>query len=388
MSRRPLRIWLEYLGFRTVACLLQMLSARQTARLASGLAWILVDVLPRKWTRYDVAYKNIACALGERTGADDDDSAQRDTVYSGTVKRQALPTSNLTPQISDLRSHPPSTLNSQLSTLHSQLSPLTPGQIHETIRGMWIHLFRLVGEVVQLPRMMTLANCREVVVFRNRKVVLEAFCTGRPVIVLGGHFGNWEVSMATFGLFGMPMGIVGRSLDNPLLDAWFAKTRQATGHRLIDKRGAAPQMAAMMGAGGNLGLLCDQDAGRKGMFVDFFGRPASTFKSIALMALEYKAIIIVGYGLRLPDDFVNSRWARFEIGCEEVIDPLTIEADDEIREITQRFTSALERAVRRAPEQYFWVHRRWKSEPRQKAKRRSRNREGEAPAEPKPSKAA
>ncbi len=379
MSWKPLRIWLEYLGFRTVACLLQMLSARQTARLAAGLAWILVDVLPRKWTRYDVAYENIARALGERKDADGQDSAQRHRAGSGTAKRQALQAEHFKSEISNLKSDI-SNLNSEISDLKSRsphsppsvpdshLAPLTPAQIHETIRGMWIHLFRLIGEVVQLPRMMTLANCREVVLFRNRKVVLEAFCTGRPVIVLGGHFGNWEVSTATFGLFGMPMGIVGRSLDNPLLDAWFAKARQATGHRLIDKRGAAPQMVAMMEAGGNLGLLCDQDAGRKGMFVDFFGRPASTFKSIALMALQYKAIIIVGYGLRLPDDFINSRWARFEIGCEEVIDPLLVEADDEIREITQRFTSALERAVRRAPEQYFWVHRRWKSEPRQKTK--------------------
>lgn len=238
------------------------------------------------------------------------------------------------------------------------------------IRRMWVHLIRLVAEVVQLPRQMTLASCREVIVFRNRKVVVQAFCTGRPVIVLGGHFGNWEVSTATFGLFGLPMGIVGRNLDNRLLDAWFAKARQATGHRLIDKRGAAPHMVAMMEAGGNLGLLCDQDAGRKGLFVDFFGRPASTFKSIALMALQYHAIIVVGYGIRLPDDFINSRWARFEIGCEEIIDPLTVDAADPIREITQRFTAALERAVRRAPEQYFWVHRRWKSEPQNVARRK------------------
>ncbi|MGE0377762.1 MAG: lysophospholipid acyltransferase family protein [Planctomycetaceae bacterium] len=362
MSWKLLRTWLEYLGFRGGACILQMLSARQTAGLARGVAWVVVDVLPRKWTRYDVAYENIARAFGVRDGTDQAGSGVADA-----AKRQAAEPGS---QISDLRSQISN--NSQLSTLNTQPStrhsPLTPGQIHEMIRGMWVHLVRLVAEVVQLPRQMTLANCREIVVFRNRQIVVQAFCTGRPVIVLGGHFGNWEVSTATFGLFGMPMGIVGRTLDNRLLDAWFAKARQATGHRLIDKRGAAPEMVAMMEAGGNLGLLCDQDAGRKGLFVDFFGRPASTFKSIALMALQYNAIIVVGYGIRLQDDFINSRWARFEIGCEDVIDPLTVDAADPIREITQRFTSALERAVRRAPEQYFWVHRRWKSEPRATAK--------------------
>lgn len=349
MSLRTLRFWLEYLGFRTGVCLLQMLTARQTARVAAALAWVIVDVLPRKWTRYDVACQNIARAFGAR---DDGDSGS---------------------------------CPDRLAAENHHASGLTPEQIHEMIRGMWVHLFRLVAEIAQLPRVMTLTNCREVVVFRNRNVVLEAFCTGRPVLVLGGHFGNWEVSTATFGLFGMPMGIVGRGLDNPLLDAWFSRARQATGHRLIDKRGAAPEMVAMMEAGGNLGLLCDQDAGKRGLFVDFFGRPASTFKSIALMALQYNAIIVVGYGLRLPDDFVNSRWARFEIGCEDVIDPLTIDAKDPIREITQRFTSALERAVRRAPEQYFWIHRRWKSEPRQRVRKPP---QGESPVEPEQQKAA
>jgi len=327
MSVKPLRIWLEYVGFRCVTCLLQMLSARQTARMAQTLAWLFVDVLPKRLTRYEVAYENISRAFGVR---------------EDTAKRQA------------------SDLNSQL----------TPTEIHEMIRGMWVHLFRLVAEIVQLPRVMTLTNCRDIAVFRNRHLVVSAFCSGRPVIVLGGHFGNWEVSTSTFGLFGMPMGIVGRAIDNPLIDRWFVKSREATGHRLIDKNGAAPEMVALMEAGGFLGLMCDQDAGGKGMFVDFFGQPASTFKSIALMALQYKALIIVGYGMRLQDDFVNSRWSQFELGCEDVIDPLTLEADDEIREITQRFTSALERIVRRAPEQYFWVHRRWKSEPRSVTRKR------------------
>ncbi len=330
MSARSLRNWLEYVGFRGVVCLLQMLSARQTARIAEALGWLFVDVLPKKLTRYDVASENITQAFNSNLKSND-------------------------------------SFNPQPSTLTTQLSP---AEIHETIRGMWKHLFRLVAEAVQLPRVMTLTNCRDIVVFRNRKMVLQAFCSGRPVIILGGHFGNWEVSTATFGLFGMPMGIVGRAIDNPLINDWFVRSREATGHRLIDKSGAASEMVALMEASGYLGLLCDQDAGGKGMFVNFFGRPASTFKSIALMALQYNAILVVGYGLRLPDDFINARWSQFEIGCEDVIDPATIEADDPIREITQRFTSALERAVRRAPEQYFWVHRRWKSEPRSVTRKR------------------
>lgn len=115
---------------------------------------------------------------------------------------------------------------------------------------------------------------------------------------------------------------------------------------------------------GNLALLCDQDAGKRGLFVPFFGQPASTFKSIALLALQYEAVIVVGYAVRLPDDFKNNRWVRFEQGCEAVIDARDFQGPDAIRELTAAYTEALENAIRRAPEQYFWVHRRWKSQSR------------------------
>ena len=95
--------------------------------------------------------------------------------------------------------------------------------------------------------------------------------------------------------------------------------------------------------------------------------------------LEYqyaRALIVVGYGIRLPDDFVNARWVRYEIGCEEVIDPLEFEYNrDTVVAITQRYTAALERAIRRAPEQYFWIHRRWKTEPGETARSRKQAKE-------------
>ena len=129
-------------------------------------------------------------------------------------------------------------------------------------------------------------------------------------------------------------------------------------------------MLDLLKAGGSLALLCDQDAGVRGVFCDFFGRPASTFKSLALLALEHDALIVCGYGRRLPDDFSESRWTRFEIGCEDVIDPRELTSSDPVGEITRRYTAALEKSVRRAPEQYFWVHRRWKTAVGAKRKRR------------------
>ncbi|RLS51675.1 MAG: lipid A biosynthesis acyltransferase [Planctomycetota bacterium] len=313
MNIRDLRYRLEYLIFRLFACVIEVLSVRQSRAISQGVAWMVLHLLPRKMTRYRVAAENIRTALGRE---------------------------------------------------------LPDAEVDRLIYGMWVHLVRLLIETIQLPRKLSLRNFRESVVFRDRAVAVQALCSGRPVFFLGGHFGSWELAASTFGMFGCPMGVVARKLDNPYLNKWFQASREQTGNKLYMKQGGFDGMIELAQAGGNLALLVDQDAGRRGVFVDFFGQPASTFKSIALMALEYKAILVVGYGIRLEDVPLDAPWARFEIGCEEVIDTQTIVARDEVREITQRFTTALERAIRRAPEQYFWVHRRWKTDPvtRQKSK--------------------
>lgn len=315
MNRTRLQHRLGYLVFRVVVCLLQFLSVRQTRKLAGAFAWLAVDVLPRKWTRYHVAAENIRRAFGAEA---------------------------------------------------------TDARVAELIRGMWVHLVRLIVEVAQTPRKFLLTNCREFLVFRDRNLVVQALLTGRPVMILGGHFGNWEMSLGSFGVFGFPMGLIARELENPYLHDWFARTREAFGHKLYLKKGNFEGITDLMGAGGSLMLLGDQDAGKRGLFVDFFGAPASTHKSIALMALEYNAILAVGYGIRLSDDDLNGRWPRYEIGLEDLIDVQALRTNDPVREITERYTHGLERAIRRAPEQYFWVHRRWKTEPTERQKQSAR----------------
>ena len=306
----------EYVAFRVVVCLVDMVPVRASIRLAETLAYI-VHRLPRKLTRYDVARENIRQAFG--------------TKY-------------------------------------------TDAQIDDIIRRMWVHLFRVIAEIVQVRRKLRLYNCADVVEFNGRDENVRRLCSGRPVIIVSGHFGNWEVAVGTFGLFGFRMGVVARDLDNPYLHRWFARFRQQTGHRLISKKGGGADMLATLERRGHLALMGDQDAGSTGLFVDFFGKPASTFKSIALVALEYRAYLAVGYAIRLPDDFERNRWVRYEIGHADLIDAEQYTGPDAVREITQRFTKGLEKAIALAPEQYFWVHRRWKSVPRQRAKRVNRKR--------------
>lgn len=245
----------------------------------------------------------------------------------------------------------------------------TPQQIETVIEQMWTHLFRMVVEMVQLPHRMRLETSREVVVFHERAQVVDALTTGRPVIVLSGHFGNWEMAMSTFGMYGFPMGVVARKLDNPLIHEWFRITREQTGHHLILKKGGFEDLTDALAARGSVGMLGDQDAGSRGLFVDFFGTPASTFKSIALLSLEYDALISVGYARRLEDNWLEARWSRYEVGCETVIDPQACQTSNPVKEITEAYTTALEQIVRKNPEQYFWLHRRWKSVPRQRKSR-------------------
>ena len=120
-------------------------------------------------------------------------------------------------------------------------------------------------------------------------------------------------------------------------------------------------MLAVLRSGGVLSFLADQDAGERGMFVDFFGRPASTHKAIALLAIEHKAPVMVGSARRVGPGF------KYEVRCEELILPEEwIGSSDDARLLTQRYTSALERIIRRDPDQYLWLHRRWKHQPKAK----------------------
>lgn len=304
-----LRHRVEFFAFQSIVCLIDCLSPRTAAWFARLFATIIHYGLPRKWTRFKVAKDNVIRAFGDR---------------------------------------------------------YTSEEVDRIVYEMWVHLFRTVVEFVHSARKLHLHTYRQTVQFADFTRTNEAICSGRRVLMLGGHFGNWEVGTSLFGMWGFPMGIVAREMDNPYLHDWFRRQRELTGHRMLLKSGDYDEMIHLLEKGGNLGLLCDQDAGPRGVFVDFFGTPASTFKSIALLALEYDALIMVGYSIRLPDQADDRFGARFEVGCEAVIDPRQITSSDPVGEITQQYTFALERAIRRAPEQYFWVHRRWKSERRQK----------------------
>jgi KDO2-lipid IV(A) lauroyltransferase len=174
-----------------------------------------------------------------------------------------------------------------------------------------------------------------------------------------GHLGNFELGGYALGILGFPTYTVARNLDNPYLDRFLATFRSATGQHLIPKNGGYEQILNVLQTSGTLAFLADQYAGEKGCWVDFFGRPASAHKAIALLALENDAPVAV----------CNARRAspmHFEMILLGIIDPRDNPPEmANVRAATQWYTSKLEQAIRETPDQYWWLHKRWK-DPRKK----------------------
>ena len=241
-----------------------------------------------------------------------------------------------------------------------------PAAVDQLVRATYRHLLLVVVEMVLLPRKMHVTSWRRyVTMYPGTKLIAPVFST-RPALMVTAHFGNWEVSGRQIGLFGMKTYAIARVLDNPHLERFLKRFRQGTGQTMIAKKDDFGRLTDVLGAGGKVGILADQDAGPRGVFVDFFGRPASTHKAVALMALEYDAPLVVFGVPRVAEPMF------YAIVCEDVIDPREyVGRADAVRAITERYTAALERIIRRHPEQYFWLHRRWKHQPAQKAIRKA-----------------
>lgn len=241
------------------------------------------------------------------------------------------------------------------------------------IRGVYKHFCMMVMEMLHIPRKLHPTTWRRRITLVGHEPVVDRLLSGGPMIMLTGHFGNWEMAGYLFGVFGFPPSSVYRPLDNPYLDRFVRSFRERTGQKLIPKKGGYDEMLHVLRSGQVLSFIADQDAGEKGMFVDFFGRPASTHKAIALLAIEHNAPIVVGYARRIGPGF------RYEVGCEAMIDPSELTGSgDDVRLLTQRYTTAIETVIRRSPEQYLWLHRRWKHQPKPKGKRKAATESTEA----------
>lgn len=214
-------------------------------------------------------------------------------------------------------------------------------------------------EVLFEPRLINEWTWPRHIRLRGLDEALRVLLRGRGCILLTGHYGNWELVGFTLAALGFDMVAVMRPLDNPYLNEWLVRIREQRGLRLLYKKGVARSADDVLESGAALCFIADQNAGRKGLFVDFFGRPASTYKSIGLLAMRHEVPIVVGCARRLSDRF------DYEIEVNRVIHPEEWTGHpDELLWITQEYTRAIEAFVRVDPGQYLWVHRRWKSRPK------------------------
>jgi len=186
----------------------------------------------------------------------------------------------------------------------------------------------------------------------------DALAEGKGVVLLTGHLGSWEMGGAAIAAHGFPVVGVAKPMANRRFDADLTAARERLGMEIVDT-GAAPKRALRaLGEGKVVGLVADQNAGRNGLFVPFFGRLASTHRGPALFAVRAGAPLFVGSCIRLPGST-----QRYRIHVERVPAPGTGDAERDVQLLTEAHTAVLERAVREAPEQYFWQHKRWKTRP-------------------------
>jgi KDO2-lipid IV(A) lauroyltransferase len=184
-----------------------------------------------------------------------------------------------------------------------------------------------------------------------------AMAEGRGVFFLTAHFGNWELLAAAHRLGGYPLSVVVRPLDNPDLEALVARARERSGLRVIAKREALRAIRNALARGECVGLLLDQDAGRDGAFVPFLGPLASTSRSLAVLALKTGAPVVPAFLQRMPS-------GDFRLTLEPAV-PLVVTGDRsrDVDACTAGFAETIARHVDACPEQWFWVHRRWKTRP-------------------------
>lgn len=227
------------------------------------------------------------------------------------------------------------------------------------LRASFRHLGWTLAEFARLPRY-TARNIEEIIVCDGLEHYQQGAAGGKGVLFLTAHLGAWELSSFAHSLRGYPLAYVNRPLDNPWLDRLINRYRCLGGNVAIDRRHAARTILDRLRQRGDVGALMDQNVveGDGNVFVDFFGVAASTTAGPARLALHSGAAVVPGFALW--DQERGKYRLRFQPPLEVV---RTGEAERDVAENTARFNQVIEETIRRYPEQWLWIHRRWSTRP-------------------------
>ena len=232
--------------------------------------------------------------------------------------------------------------------------PVRPPRERRAIaRRAFLHFGRLLLELLKFSTL-TRAELLARVEFDGEEHARLAYSHGKGVLFFTGHFGYWELHAIAHGLQIEPIGVLARALDNAPLNSVLEEIRQRTGNTVIYRQGTIRRVMRMLHAGHGVALLIDQHiSGRDAIYVDFFERPAATTSALAALALRTGAPVVPVFAL-------PSGAGRYRMIYEHPVEPPRADSEQAIRDFTQRCTDVLEMYVRRHPELWLWMHRRWR----------------------------
>ncbi len=246
----------------------------------------------------------------------------------------------------------------RLDVVEAQISAAFPDQdkewVHRTARGCYRHFGREATELVRLEGSAgTDMLSRTSHVDDVRSVFHSHLNQGLGAVIVTGHLGNWEAAGAAVASLGMPLAAVVKRQSNPEFDRLLVDSRRRIGIEPVYMEDARARLADLVRSGTSVALVADQDAGNRGLFVPFLGRPASTFRGPARLSMSTGAPLFFGAAIREGE------------GYRAILEPVATDltGDDAELELTRKWVQRLESWVRRVPDQYFWFHRRWKTLP-------------------------
>ena len=229
-------------------------------------------------------------------------------------------------------------------------------ELRRIARRMFAHFGRLLFEMLKFSTLSHAEMLRRVE-FEGEDRARHAYAQGRGVLFFTGHFGFWELHAIVHGLQLQPIGVLARALDNPNLNTLLERVRTRTGNSVIYRQGAVRRVLKTLSAGQGVAMLIDQHMhSPDAIWVDFFERPAATTSTLAAIALRTGAPVVPVFALPIAG-------GRYRMIYEHAVEAPSPDSPDPIREFTQRCTDVLEMYVRRHPELWLWMHRRWRDAP-------------------------
>jgi Kdo2-lipid IVA lauroyltransferase/acyltransferase len=253
--------------------------------------------------------------------------------------------------------------NSGLQNLRMAFPEMSEAERERILRGCFQNIARLLVEFTHFPEL-NKENISKFVVHDGLDNYLEGLRRGRGVIFMTAHFGAWELSSFAHAVYGFPLKFIVRPIDNRRVEALISRYRTLSGNAPIQRRDAARDVLKALRQNEAVGILFDQNTIRsEGVFADFFGVPAATTPAIALFALRTGAAVVPGF--LIWDAALQKHRLRLDPPLELIN---TGDIDHDVLENTELFNKTLERYIRKYPDQWLWIHRRWKTRP-----------EGEAP---------